>query len=79
MNTITTTEFRSHMSDYLDDIKKWDVLFLWRRNKKEFIILPIELLDVEDIESLKSAHLAKKIAQARSEEKVSIHDIEQFL
>lgn len=58
MTIATTTDFRKHMSEYLEQIKKGDVLFLGRRKKKEFVVLPVELFDEEDIETLRSEKLA---------------------
>lgn len=45
MNVITTTDFRKNMAQYLDQIKIWNILYLWRRKRPEFVLLPTHLLE----------------------------------
>ena len=79
MSVITTTEFRSNLSDYLAEIKKWHLIFLWRRKKKEFVVLPIELFDEEDVEMLQSRNLSDTVEKRRKEKTVSFEDAESLL
>lgn len=79
MTIATTTDFRQHMSDYLDMIKKWEILYLWRRKKKEFVILPIELIDEEDVEMLRSTYLSTTVSDRRAEPTLSLDDIQSSL
>lgn len=75
MTVVTTTHFRSHLSDYLELVKEWKQLVFGRRGKKEFIVLPYGLLDEEDIEVLQSRHLAKIVAESRKGNTVSLEEV----
>ena len=79
MTYATTSEFRSNMSNYLEEVRKWEVLYLWRRNKKEFVIVPTSLIDEEDIEIMQSKNLAEKIAKARKSKRYSLDEVKKSL
>ena len=79
MTYATTSEFRSNMSNYLEEVRKWEVLYLWRRNKKEFVIVPTSLIDEEDIEIMQSKYLAEKIAKARKSKRYSLDEVKKSL
>ena len=64
MFTVTTTMFRNNLSEYLDRVRDGETLYLGRRNKKEFIVLPADLFSDEDIEALQSKTLRNKIQNA---------------
>lgn len=65
------------MSRYLADVAKGTPLYVWRRDKKEFVIIPTSLIDEEDIESLQSIHLAWLIAERRAQETISLEEMEK--
>ena len=67
------------MTEYLEQVKKWDLLYLWRRNKKEFVIIPMTLIDEEDVEILQSRYLREKIAESRKSERVSFDEVVESL
>ena len=56
----TISSFRNNMWEILDKTKfQWKVTTIWRRHKKEFVILPVEILQTIDYKTILS-ELEKK-------------------
>ena len=51
----TISSFRSNMWEILDQTKfQRKITIIWRRNKKEFVILPVEILENIDYKTILS-------------------------
>ena len=79
MTYTTTSDFRMNMAEYLDKVKMGAVLFLWRRKKKEFVILPSSMIDEEDLEILKSKRLKELIEERKQQKTFSLEEVENLL
>lgn len=71
----TRSDFRADMATYLKKAKKWEVLYIGTREDKEFVVIPCELIDEEDIAALQSKELAELVEERRKQKTVWLDEL----